>query len=128
MEIDSVSYLKFLFALVFVIGLIGGVALLAKRFGIGTRGPMRRAKGNRLSIVENMQIDAKRRVILIRRDQKEYLLLVGGVTDLVIESDIPVAPKQEIEGHPSPKENTFAENFKEVMRRKKNDRILKTQD
>jgi len=108
MEIDSVSYLKFLFALVFVLGLIGGFALLAKKFGIGTRGPMRRSKGNRLSIIENMQLDAKRRLILIRRDEKEYMLLVGGVTDLVVERNIPVVAKKETTEHALSKETTLA--------------------
>ena len=100
MDIDSVSYLKFLFALLFVLGLIGGIALLAKRFGIGTRGPMRRSKDHRLAIVENMQLDAKRRIILIRRDNNEHLLLVGGETDLVVETNIPINFRQEIQGNP----------------------------
>ena len=95
MEIDSVSYLKFLFALIFVLGLIGGFALLAKKFGMGNRGPMRRGKGTRLSIVESMPLDAKRRGMLIRRDDKEHMLLLGGVTELVIEGDIPIDPERE---------------------------------
>ena len=89
MEIDSVSYLKFFFALLFVIGLIGGFALIAKKLGMGNRGPIHRGKGNRLSIIESMQIDSKRRIFLIRCDDKDYILLVGGVTDFLIEGNMP---------------------------------------
>ncbi len=95
MEIDSVSYMKFVFALIFVLGLIGGFALLAKKFGMGNRGPMRRNKGNRLSIIESMALDAKRRVVLVRRDDKEHLLLLGGATEMVIEGDINVDPERD---------------------------------
>ena len=95
MEIDSVSYMKFVFALIFVLGLIGGFALLAKKFGMGNRGPMRRNKGNRLSIIESMALDAKRRVVLVRRDDKEHLLLLGGATEMVIEGEIEVDPERE---------------------------------
>ena len=90
MEIDSIDYLKFVFALLFVIGLIGAIALLAKKIGMGNRGPMHYSRKKRLSIVETMQLDSKRRVILIRRENKDHLILLGGMTDLVIENDIPV--------------------------------------
>jgi flagellar protein FliO/FliZ len=90
MEIDSVSYLKFFFALLFVIGLIGGFALIAKKIGMGNRGPTSRGRGNRLSIIESMPVDAKRRVVLIRCDNKDYMLLLGGVTELLIEDKLPV--------------------------------------
>ena len=89
MEIDTVSYIKFLAALVFVLGLIGGIALVAKRLGLGNRGPVKRGRGKRLSIIETIALDAKRRVVLIGRDDKEHLLLIGASSEQVIESDIP---------------------------------------
>ena len=42
MEIGSFDYLKFVFALLFVLGLIAALAVVAKRFGLGHRGPVRR--------------------------------------------------------------------------------------
>ena len=42
MEIGSFGYLKFVFALLFVLGLIAALAVVAKRFGLGHRGPVRR--------------------------------------------------------------------------------------
>ncbi|MEW7006707.1 hypothetical protein [Lentilitoribacter sp. EG35] len=40
----------------------------------------------RLSIVESLDVDQKRKLILIRKDEIEHLVLIGGQEDLVIES------------------------------------------
>ena len=88
MELETINYLKFLLALLFVIGLIGGFAILAKRAGLGNRGPMVRGKSKRLSIIETMSLDPKRRIVLVRRDNCEHLLLIGTSSEQVIERDI----------------------------------------
>ncbi|MCH7911025.1 MAG: FliO/MopB family protein [Candidatus Hydrogenedentes bacterium] len=88
MEFVGFTYLKFLMALVFVLGLIAVLAVIAKRFGLGNRGPLRRGKEKRLSVVETMPLDAKRRIVLVRRDDREHLIMLGAAGDLVIESDI----------------------------------------
>lgn len=95
MDIAFSDYLRFLFALLFVLGLIGGFALLAKRFGMGNQGPtLRRGGPKRLAIIETMALDAKRRIVLVRRDDTEHLVLLGLTTDQVIETGIvpPPAP------------------------------------
>jgi hypothetical protein len=46
----------------------------------------------RLSYVERAYIDGGRRLVLIRRDGVEHLLLIGGPVDLVIETGIPAGP------------------------------------
>ena len=120
MDIDSVSYLKFFFALLFVLGLIGGCALLAKKFGMGNRGPTRRGKGTRLSIIESMQIDNKRRVVLIRCDKKDYMLLLGGATELVIENNLPLDSAQENEQE-TPIGSKFFDKFQGQIGIRKND-------
>ena len=88
MELETVSYLKFVFALLFVLGLIGGFAIIAKRAGLGNRGPIVRGKSKRLSIVETMSLDPKRRVVLIRRDNAEFLVLLGTNGEQIIESGL----------------------------------------
>jgi flagellar protein FliO/FliZ len=112
MEIDNVSYLKFFSALLFVLGLIGGIALLAKKLGMGNRGPMRRDKNSRLSIIETMQLDAKRRIILIRRDDKEYMLLIGGVTELVVDGNLKIEFQQKEAAQPPPDTRSFLEKLR----------------
>ncbi|GAA5105181.1 hypothetical protein [Bartonella jaculi] len=42
----------------------------------------------RLTICDTLVIDRTRRLILIRCDDREHLILIGGLTDFVIESDI----------------------------------------
>jgi flagellar protein FliO/FliZ len=58
--------------------------------GATSRGAKWRA-GQRIGVVENAPVDGTRRLVLVRRDDTEHLLLVGTHGDLVIESNIPIA-------------------------------------
>jgi len=42
----------------------------------------------RLEVLDQATIDAKRKLVLIRRDNVEHLLLTGGPVDIVIETGI----------------------------------------
>lgn len=42
----------------------------------------------RIDVIEQTPIDAKRRLVLIRRDGVEHLLLTGGPVDIVVEASI----------------------------------------
>ncbi len=92
------TILRFVVALVFVLGLIGVLAIVAKRAGLSPRAtrPTQGAK-KRLSIVEVMAVDAKRRLVLIRRDDREHLVLLGVDRDLVVESNVAPPPKPSYE-------------------------------
>jgi len=48
-----------------------------------------RGRQRRLVVVDTAAIDGKRRVVLIRRDNVEHVIMTGGPQDLVIESGIP---------------------------------------
>jgi flagellar protein FliO/FliZ len=85
---EIADYLRFVFAFAFVIALIGILAFAARRYGMGYRNVARTSK-RRLCISEIMPIDNKRRLVLIKRDDKEHLLVLGGTTDLVVEQNIP---------------------------------------
>jgi flagellar biogenesis protein FliO len=52
---------------------------------------MGRGKQPRLSIVDSAIVDGKRKVLIIRRDNVEHVVMTGGPQDLVIESGIAVA-------------------------------------
>jgi len=84
---EITDYLRFVFALAFVISLIGLLAFVAKRYGMGYRNVPRTAK-RRLSISEVMPLDGKRRLVLVKRDDREHLLVLGGQNDLVVEKNI----------------------------------------
>ncbi|PIW27855.1 MAG: hypothetical protein COW30_09370 [Rhodospirillales bacterium CG15_BIG_FIL_POST_REV_8_21_14_020_66_15] len=87
MDVDG--YLRFVLALVFVIGLIAVFAALARRAGWGfPAAAIKRAGSRRLGVVEVTPLDGRRRLILVRRDNVEHLLLVGPASELVIETGI----------------------------------------
>lgn len=90
---DLASYLRFAAALVLVLGLIGVAAWAARRFGFVKGLPMAGGRGRRLDVVEVGAIDTKRRLVLVRRDGVEHLLLLGPAGDTVVESGIAAPPK-----------------------------------
>ena len=49
---------------------------------------VRGRKGQRLGISEYHEIDKTRRLVLVRRDETEHLILIGGAHDLVVETGI----------------------------------------
>jgi flagellar biogenesis protein FliO len=78
-----------LLAFIAVLALLVLAYWLIRQFGSGRRigiGPHRRQR--RIGIVETAALDTHRRVTLIRRDNVEHLLLVGGGADVVIEPRI----------------------------------------
>ena len=82
---DWELYLRTLMALVAVLGLIAGGTWIARRTGWGGGRLGQRGK-RRLAIVESMALDGRRRLVLIRRDDAEHLLLIGGGSDLLIDT------------------------------------------
>ncbi|WP_394689113.1 flagellar biosynthetic protein FliO [Hoeflea sp.] len=47
-----------------------------------------RARQPRLAVLDAAAVDTRRRIVLIRRDDVEHLVMIGGPTDVVIESRI----------------------------------------
>ena len=88
---EFTTYLRFIVALIFVIGLIMGFAWLMRRFGFG--GGLQGALGRkrRLATIEAAALDNRHRIYLVRRDDVEHLVLVGPNTSQVIERGIPVS-------------------------------------
>ncbi len=67
-------------ALAVTLGVILLVGKLAQRAGLGA-GPR---SGRRLAVIETLAVDAKRRLVIARVDEREAVLLVGGTTDQVV--------------------------------------------
>ncbi len=82
------GYFSYVLALVLVLGLIVGLAWLVRRFGLA--GPLATPRGQsrRLQLVEVLTLDARRRLVLVRRDQTEHLLLLGANEAIVVERGI----------------------------------------
>jgi hypothetical protein len=47
-----------------------------------------RPRHARLNVVESVSVDGRRRLVLVRRDNVEHLLLIGGAGDVVVEQGI----------------------------------------
>ncbi len=71
--------------------LIGALWLMRGRAGPSpfVRGGKNRQP--RLQVLDAAAVDARRRLVLIRRDGVEHLIMIGGPTDIVIESGISTA-------------------------------------
>lgn len=97
---DFSIYFRFLLALVFVLALIALIAWCARRFGL-LRGAVRPRMGaRRIEVVEVAPIDSKRRLVLVRRDDAEHLLLLGATQDIVVETGIESAPAASLPAPP----------------------------
>ena len=84
---DISVYLRFILALAGVLALIAIAAFILKRVGWGGMRTPRSAQ-KRLGISAAIALDGRRRLVLVRRDDVEHLLLVGGPADLVVETGI----------------------------------------
>jgi len=85
-------YTRFIFAFIAILVLLGLFAWLGRRFGLAER-PASGGK-RRLAVVEIAPIDGKRRLVLLRRDSTEHLVLLGPDSAVVVESGItdPIQP------------------------------------
>lgn len=93
------TYIRFALALVLVIGLIALVAWLLRRFGVTGRivpGSGVPSARRRLSITEACNVDGKRRLVLVRRDSVEHLImLTANGSGVVVERGIGEDAEQE---------------------------------
>ncbi len=108
LAMDMDVYLRFVASLAFVLALIAVTGWAVRRYGFGAN-PTRGGKSaRRIAVVEQTALDAKRRLVLLRRDGVEHLVLLGTAGDLVIETAIPAAaraigaPGREAPGPTSP--------------------------
>jgi hypothetical protein len=81
--------LRILLAIFVVLALIGLVGWLVRRFGSERLwAASTRSRQPRLAVIDAATVDGRRRLLLIRRDNVEHLLMIGGPTDIVIEPNI----------------------------------------
>jgi hypothetical protein len=81
--------LTFLFAFIAVLALIGVAAWLVRRFATSRLGAnTNRGRMPRLAVIDAAAVDGRRRLVLVRRDNVEHLLMIGGPSDIVVEPNI----------------------------------------
>jgi flagellar protein FliO/FliZ len=79
---------RFFLAFLIVLGLIGAIAWGLRRFGAGRFRDTARGRQPRLAVIDHASVDGRRRLILVRRDNVEHLLMIGGPSDIVVEPNI----------------------------------------
>ena len=86
---------SWLLFLVFIAGLIvvGGLLIRGYLTGDPNKQGMKSSlcgqkAGRRLEVVDQANVDGRRRLVLIRRDDVEHLIMTGGPVDVVIETSI----------------------------------------
>jgi flagellar biogenesis protein FliO len=69
-----------------------------------------RGRHLRLAVIDATPVDSRRRLVLVRRDDVEHLILIGGPTDLVVEQNIrpdgPIAAKTNLPAQYAPAPTT----------------------
>ncbi|TYL96742.1 flagellar biosynthesis protein FliO, partial [Bradyrhizobium rifense] len=83
------SPITFIVAFIVVLALIGVAAWLVRRFATTRLGAnTQRGRMPRLAVIDAAAVDGRRRLVLVRRDNVEHLLMIGGPTDIVVEPNI----------------------------------------
>lgn len=103
---DSLFFLRPLLALIFVCSLIGLAALVAKKLRLEERFTSRVNKDNKkqLGILETQVVDARHKLVLVKRGNTSHLLLLGQHSTTVVETNIPLQhdviplPERKVEG------------------------------
>jgi flagellar protein FliO/FliZ len=79
--VELLDWARSLFALIATLALIVGVAYGARRLG------MLQANGGgvkRMRVTESLMLDPRRRMVIVRCDDKEHLILLGPGGDIVV--------------------------------------------
>src|SRR5919199_2497447 len=79
---------QFVIAFLLLLALIGVIVFLIRALGSRALGGGVLGRHPRLGVLEAAAVDTRRRLVLVRRDNVEHLLLIGGPSDIVIESGI----------------------------------------
>lgn len=82
---------RFFVAFLITLGLIGATAWAVRRFGtarLGGASTRARTREPRLAVVDRASVEEGRQLILVRRDNVEHLLVIGGPTDVAAEANI----------------------------------------
>jgi len=87
---DVMEFARYIGALLLVLGLVGAAGLAARRFGLGSL--VKPVASRRLAVVETLMVGPRQRLLIIRRDGVEHLVMNGPEGTSVIETGIPASP------------------------------------
>jgi flagellar protein FliO/FliZ len=87
MDLDAL--IRMAAALGAVLGLVMLAAWAMRRYGLAGIANPKAGEPRRLSVVEARTLDARRQLVLVRRDGVEHLLVLSPAGETVIETGIP---------------------------------------
>ncbi len=76
---------------VFTVAFVVGIALLGSFLAMQSQsrgGGFFSSRPRRLGVVEQTSVDGRRKLLLVRRDNVEHLVLIGGPIDVILETGI----------------------------------------
>jgi flagellar protein FliO/FliZ len=89
--VDQVDFIRFFAALILVLGLLGGFWVILRKgwlpsgfSGFVNLQPARGAR--RLSIRESLLLDPRRRLVIVRADGMEYVVLLGAAGETLLDT------------------------------------------
>lgn len=83
---EGLSLIRVLASFAFVLALMLALSWVVKRFGLA--GKLQKKGGGlpTLEMVENFYLDPRRRMVIVRREKKHYVLLLGQQNEVLIDS------------------------------------------
>ncbi len=85
---EAFDLLRYFAALLLVLGLLGGFLFIVRRGwipGLPTIATLTGARGDRrLEVSESLVLDPRRRVVIVKADEEEHVLLLGPERELVL--------------------------------------------
>lgn len=91
---DYAPALLWTFAALVLLAIVLVIIKLVRSMTFGTYVAGGRNRKNRLAVMDATAVDSHRRLVLVRRDDIEHLLLIGGPTDVVVERDIRIVARR----------------------------------
>ena len=108
---------QFVIAFLLLLALIGVIVFLIRALGGRALGGGILGRHPRLGVLEAAAVDTRRRLVLVRRDNVEHLLLIGGPSDIVVESGILRGAAESIEAQLQRTEPRSVETQRAEMQR-----------
>ncbi|WP_420549420.1 flagellar biosynthetic protein FliO [Curvivirga sp.] len=98
--IGYADFLRMIVALIFVLSLILLALFLGRKYGKGWGFQHTPLTKRRLQIIESLPIGPKQRMMIVRRDNMEHVLVIGQETAVLIEKNISITA---FDSSPEPK-------------------------
>lgn len=96
---ESTEILRFLASLLFVLSLMGGLWLFLRKLGLNGPSMITPVTKRRLRVVEVLPLDPRRKAILLRRDDREHLVILGPSGETIVETQIPAKADEDDKTH-----------------------------